>query len=557
VNTVEGSTAKDKNVRYDRQLRLWGILGQMAIENVFLGVLGSNSTAGEVLKNLVLPGIGSYEIIDDAKVTERDLGNNFYVTQESKGTSRGVELVKNLNEMNPFVKGECHQENPIKLVETNINYFAKFNVICACQMPTSTVNKLAKFAWEHNIPFFNARSYGFLGYIRIVLPELRIYENHDPEFKDLRLNDPFPEFQQFAENFDIDVLKETNLTAGERLAKHLDIPWLILAPTLRKRWKEKVGDIDEDEAEDSFKQFVKSSRLVDPDPQKNGALADEENYEELANNAWLVVKYEEYYNIPQNVQDVFDDDKININADSDKFWVLANALKSFVEKEGQGKHLPLTGALPDMNGSTVNYLSLQKVYKDKSNQDIKSFNEHLQNAIKKVGKFKHFTEIDNIEFERFFKNARFIEVSRYRSIEQEYSSWNVDELSIHTSNTWDDNSKNVVWYLLFRAADRFFDKHGRYPGNTDETYESDIKIMQGLAQDIAKESGLDWSNFPNLNDYAHEMTRYGGGELHNVASIVGGTVAQEVIKTVTGQWVAANNTWIFSGINSSSLLFQA
>ena len=141
VNTTHSSVAKDKDVRYDRQLRLWGTLGQMAIENVKMGVLGSNSTAGEVLKNLVLPGIGSYEIVDDALVTERDLGNNFYVTKESKGTSRAVELTKNLNEMNPFVIGEANQQNPIKLVETNVEYFKKFNVICTCQMPESTVEK--------------------------------------------------------------------------------------------------------------------------------------------------------------------------------------------------------------------------------------------------------------------------------------------------------------------------------------------------------------------------------------------------------------------------------
>jgi len=53
------------------------------------------------------------------------------------------------------------------------------------------------------------------------------------------------------------------------------------------------------------------------------------------------------------------------------------------------------------------------------------------------------------------------------------------------------------------------------------------------------------------------MTRYGAAEIHNIASIVGGTVAQEVIKVVTGQWVALNNTWIFSGLNSSSYQFQA
>ena len=422
-------------------------------------------------------------------------------------------------------------------------------------MPPQTVSKIAEYAWKNNIIFFNARSYGFLGYIRVALPELRIYENHNPEFKDLRLNDPFPEFMEFANNFDIDCVKDTNLTAGERLSQHADVPWLILAPILRKKWKESVGEINEDEAEESFKKFVKDSRLKHPEKESK---ADEENYDELAANAWLVVSYDDYYDIPCNVQDVFDDDKINLNAESDKFWVLSAALKSFVEKEGNGKHLPLTGALPDMHGSTVNYLALQTVYKDKSNNDLKAFRQHLELVMKQVGKFNQFTEITETEIERFYKNARFIEVQRYRSLEQE-KSWNVDDLSmLFMMINEDENAKNIVWYLLFRAVDAFFIKNGRYPGDTDKTYEEDIKALQELAQTFAKESSLDFTGaFPNLNDYAHEMTRYGGGELHNVASIVGGTVAQEVIKTVTGQWVSANNTWIFNGINSSSLQFNA
>jgi NEDD8-activating enzyme E1 regulatory subunit len=350
-------------------------------------------------------------------------------------------------------------------------------------------------------------------------------------------------------------VKDQNLTAGERVALHADIPWLILAPVLRRKWKEAVGEIDQDEAEESFKKFVKESRINSAE--KEGK-ALEENYDELAANAWLVVNYDEYYDIPQNVQDVFDDDKININADSDKFWVLSAALKSFVAKEGNGKHLPLTGALPDMHGSTQNYLALQTIYKEKSNNDLKAFNQHLESVMKQVGKFNHFTEITITEVERFYKNTRFIEVQRYRSLEQE-QQWNVDDLSIlFMMINEDDNAKNIVWYLLFRAVDAFFIKNGRYPGDTDKTYEEDIKAVQELAQSLAKESNLDFVGaFPNLNDYAHEMTRYGAGELHNIASIVGGTVAQEVIKTVTGQWVSLNNTWVFNGINSSSLMFSA
>jgi len=435
-----------------------------------------------------------------------------------------------------------------------LNISKKFNVLCACQLPTKAVKKLAKFAYQHHISLFVARSYGLLGYLRIALPELEIYENHNPEFKDLRLNDPFPEFLHFCEHFDIDVnSKEEHktLTEEERIAKHSDIPWLILAPILRKRFKEKHPT--EELNEESFQKFVKNSRLDKPG--EGGKKADEENYEELAANSWLVANYEEYYDIPSNVQDLFDDEKIKVNKESDKFWILTAALKAFVEKEGENKHLPLTGSLPDMHGTTANYLALQTIYKDKSNRDFKAFHHHVEETLKAAGKDQKF--ISEEELERFFKNARFIEVQRYRSVEEE-ESWNVDFLSgILASTAWDNNAKNIVWYLLLRSVDAFFDKHGRYPGDTDTTYEADIKAVQELAHSLAKESTLDFSPITNLNDYAHEITRYGAGQLHNLASIVGGTVAQEVIKVVTGQWVALNNTWIFSGLDSSSLQFQA
>jgi NEDD8-activating enzyme E1 regulatory subunit len=46
--------------------------------------------------------------------------------------------------------------------------------------------------------------------------------------------------------------------------------------------------------------------------------------------------------------------------------------------------------------------------------------------------------------------------------------------------------------------------------------------------------------------------RAGGGELHNIASLVGGLVAQEAIKLITRQYIPSDNTCVFDGITSSS-----
>lgn len=44
-----------------------------------------------------------------------------------------------------------------------------------------------------------------------------------------------------------------------------------------------------------------------------------------------------------------------------------------------------------------------------------------------------------------------------------------------------------------------------------------------------------------------EMCRYGAGEVHVVAALIGGIAAQEVIKLATHQYIPLDNTLIFDG----------
>ena len=102
---LQGPTAKEK--KYDRQLRLWAASGQQALEEASVLLLNSGSgvVGVETLKNLILPGVGNFTIVDEAKVTESDLGVNFFLEEESLGKSRAEECRKYLNELNPEVNG--------------------------------------------------------------------------------------------------------------------------------------------------------------------------------------------------------------------------------------------------------------------------------------------------------------------------------------------------------------------------------------------------------------------------------------------------------------------
>ena len=107
---LQGPTAKEK--KYDRQLRLWAASGQKALEACHILLLngGSGVVGIETLKNLVLPGIGRFTIVDERLVGEEDLGVNFFLEESSLGKSRAEECCRLLRELNPEVQGHARKQ---------------------------------------------------------------------------------------------------------------------------------------------------------------------------------------------------------------------------------------------------------------------------------------------------------------------------------------------------------------------------------------------------------------------------------------------------------------
>jgi len=108
---LQEPTSKER--KYDRQLRLWGANGQAALEDAHVLFIpsGPMHAAGiETLKNLILPGIGHFTIVDGETVTETDLGVNFFLTEDDVGRSRASACVRWLSELNPDVEGHAIEE---------------------------------------------------------------------------------------------------------------------------------------------------------------------------------------------------------------------------------------------------------------------------------------------------------------------------------------------------------------------------------------------------------------------------------------------------------------
>jgi len=71
--------------KYDRQIRLWGPHGQKILSESRLLLVGASGSGSETLKNLILPGIKHFTVMDDGIVTMRDCGQNFFFTEDKIG----------------------------------------------------------------------------------------------------------------------------------------------------------------------------------------------------------------------------------------------------------------------------------------------------------------------------------------------------------------------------------------------------------------------------------------------------------------------------------------
>ncbi|KAG8235621.1 hypothetical protein J437_LFUL014879 [Ladona fulva] len=249
----------EKAKKYDRQLRLWGDHGQAALEAGHVCLINATGLGTEILKSIVLPGIGSFTIIDGAKVTEEDCCTNFFVDPESIGKPRAESATQLLLELNPDVKGDYVDEDVEHLLENSPDFFNNFSVVIATSLPERKLLPLAKKLWEVGVPLLFCRSYGMACSIRVQVPEHTVAESHpDSIVPDLRIDRPFPGLQAHFESVDFESLEQKD------------------------------------------------------------------------------------------------------KAHSKPFWIMAKAVRDFVENEGGGC-LPLCGTLPDMTAQTSRYVALQQV----------------------------------------------------------------------------------------------------------------------------------------------------------------------------------------------------
>ena len=201
--------SKDK---YDRQIRLWGE-GQILISSSHILCLNSDSTAAEILKNLILSGISEVTVVDNTLITNKDLEVNFFVGNEDLNKPRSEVILKNLKELNPDVKVNAIND-AIDNYINNINSEINFDVIISSNLNDSINTKLYELCEKNNKRLFIIKNNGLYNMIKIFENfhgnmKLRLLEN---PISDFRLSCPWKELIDFSNQFDFEKMDEIDYT---------------------------------------------------------------------------------------------------------------------------------------------------------------------------------------------------------------------------------------------------------------------------------------------------------------------------------------------------------
>lgn len=562
--------------KYDRQLRLWGAKGQRALGETTVVLLRATAAGTETLKNLVLPGIGHFHVVDDVQhITKNMISSNFFLGPSSN--SRAQVACEYLQELNDDCRGTfqhvpsgLHQikdwqtEVFAPLLKVSSNSTSKSILVIASDLEPPLLEQVSQACHDSKLPLVAVQSYGLVGIVRLQTPSPMAILDPKPTNAppDLRLaSNTFPALATLADSIDWDTLKDH---------EHGHVPYPLILIKVAKEYKATHGGAlpTTMAQKQDFKALIpKLSR---------GGMDKEVNFSEAHQNAYLA--YTE-----RTVDWVDDLDLVAAagggDIDNTKLGYLLAALRQFMANHHQQP--PVNGSIPDMTASTDMYVQLQTIYRDQAAKDLQEMKSYLNHHVVATGNNHANASSDVVvvvsddDLQSFCTNVYAISRLQTRTLVEEYNDPPTEELvddwNMVTFDPYEVAEHTpLIWYLGFRGCQLFYHTHHRYPGvpvevinndnndNDNWDWETDIPVLhecigkvvdqyQLTENDMIQQVLLSDSQFKKV---AHELTRYAHAEIHTIASVVGGVASQEAVKLITGQYVPLDNTYVFNGIAS-------
>ncbi|KAH3677269.1 hypothetical protein WICPIJ_008984 [Wickerhamomyces pijperi] len=501
-----------KEEKYDRQLRLWQSSGQSNLEHSRIVLVSPNLASLELMKNLILPGLGHFTILDSEEnvITEEDLSNNFYITEDQLGLSKAEVFASNLNELNldsthEVVKIEGTVQDFLASDDLSDKFpWNSYDFIVANWQFPSLIDLVQGLS---NTSLIVVNSLSFFGTLRIFQKSYKFIETHSEKMLDLRLLNPWKELTDYSDSIDLEALD---------LQEHSQIPFLIIQLKAMEEYKRQHGG--------ELPKAYSDRKVYKAIIQGWKKSYDELNFDEALTNSNKIFNPQK---VPEDLQKIFDSLEGDFDA-KDKYWLLVKALKIFVDSNDG--NLPLTGEIPDMDSTTENYMTLKGIYKDKFSKDLTNFEGHLQEL--NVNEIKFTTD----EIVKFIKNSKYLYYSKL-------SSKLINNVDLFIEDFGSELSEFQSIILSFIMIENYYLQFNTIPSLTD------INALLNITKLFLNNKIQITETYEKV---LYEILRVEGKELANISSIMGGIGAQELLKLITLQYKPLDDFLVFDGIRSVS-----
>ncbi|KZT52363.1 putative ubiquitin-activating enzyme subunit [Calocera cornea HHB12733] len=533
--TVAPANARpdDKTRRYDRQLRLWASSGQSALESARILVVSGGATSTSTLKNLVLPGIGAFTILDHFPVTYADAGNNFFLHIDGVGKNRAEEGVKHLAELNDSVKGTADIRDVNTLLDSDPDFFTSFTLVIAVNLVPATEDRLAQALRSgastprEMVPLMIVRTAGLYAMIGTQIGEHTVVDAHAETPPSLRLDSAFPALLEYSRAVDLDALDSTDFG---------HVPWIVLLVKTLDNWRQTHdGQMPKTYAE---KQELKKQL------EKMRRRGDEENFDEAVAQAYRMWTPT---TVPSETRDLLTDQSVTtLTASSPSIFYFLRALSLFVNQYG---FLPLVPTLPDMHTTTSTYVELQNLFRAQAEQETLLFENCLKTTVEEVkGSWdeRESLGLGRAEVKEFIRNAAGVRVFKGRK----WGSVQPAEIVSALQNDLESGMlpAPAAVYSAFLASADFYGAHGRHPRPTDA---DNAELLQFATRRLTA-GGWEGELPETVTTALGEIARAQGSDIPTTAALVGGMVAQEAIKFITRQYVPIAGTCMVDLIKSTT-----
>lgn len=290
--------------------------------------------------------------------------------------------------------------------------------------------------------------------------------------------------------------------------------------------------------------------------------SDEENFEEAeaqAYRAWTTTT------VPFETRELFSDPNVlSLSPTSAPFFHLVHALSKFVQEQ-PSHNLPLTSTLPDMKASTGSYIHLQKLYKARAEEEKAIFKSYLQ------------VPVSEDMVDAFVKNSHALKLLKGKkwgaldadpqalsTVLYRFDSCGFTDNFMRVANAVETAPKQLATHLALTALSSFATKQQHNAPLTPTmqalTGEALALLPPGteLPEDFEAAVGEVYVSsllsvrqiYHSSNESTTRSVRAPTADLPNTAALLGGVVAQEVIKMITKQYIPINGSCIIDLIET-------